>query len=72
MPQGQLLRLGRGRKSLRSPQGSPFPPRPLPEHRRSGSAAEKYVLWYNTERIFTKLEGLSPAQYRTQTLAAQV
>ncbi|WP_372489637.1 IS3 family transposase [Prescottella equi] len=26
--------------------------------------------WYNTERISTRLEGLSPVQYRAQTLAA--
>ncbi|WP_429591901.1 IS3 family transposase, partial [Arthrobacter crystallopoietes] len=24
--------------------------------------------WYNTERISTKLEGLSPVQYRAQAL----
>ncbi|MBT2597879.1 IS3 family transposase [Arthrobacter sp. ISL-72] len=28
------------------------------------------IRWYNTERISTKLEGLSPVQYRAQTLAA--
>ncbi|MCH6470204.1 IS3 family transposase [Sinomonas terrae] len=32
---------------------------------RSGCA-----YWYNTERISTKLEGLSPVQYRAQALAA--
>jgi putative transposase len=34
------------------------------------SALDEYIHWYNTERISTKLEGLSPAQYRTQALAA--
>jgi putative transposase len=29
-----------------------------------------YIRWYNTERISTKLEGLSPVQYRAQALAA--
>ena len=29
-----------------------------------------YIHWYNTERISTKLKGLSPVQYRAQTLAA--
>ncbi|MBT2535448.1 IS3 family transposase [Arthrobacter sp. ISL-69] len=28
------------------------------------------IHWYNTERISTKLEGLSPVQYRAPTLAA--
>ncbi|XGU21803.1 IS3 family transposase [Rhodococcus sp. 3Y1] len=31
---------------------------------------EEYIPWYNTERVSTRLEGLSPVQYRTQTLAA--
>ena len=31
---------------------------------------DEYMTWYNTVRISTKLEGLSPAQYRAQTLAA--
>jgi putative transposase len=31
---------------------------------------KEYIHWYNTERISTKLEGLSPVQYRTQALAA--
>ena len=30
----------------------------------------EYIHWYNTERISTKLKGLSPMQYRTQALAA--
>ncbi|MGO4692068.1 IS3 family transposase, partial [Glaciibacter sp. 2TAF33] len=30
----------------------------------------EYIHWYNTDRISTKLEGLSPVQYRTQALAA--
>jgi len=30
----------------------------------------EYIRWYNTERISTKLEGLSPVQYRAQALAA--
>lgn len=29
-----------------------------------------YIHWCNTERISTKLEGLSPVQYRAQALAA--
>jgi putative transposase len=31
---------------------------------------KEYIRWYNTERISTKLEGLSPVQYRAQALAA--
>jgi putative transposase len=34
------------------------------------TALDEYIHWYNHERISTKLEGLSPVQYRTQTLAA--
>ena len=34
------------------------------------SALHEYIHWYNTERISTKLKGLSPVQYRAQTLAA--
>lgn len=34
------------------------------------TALEDYIHWYNTERISTKLKGLSPVQYRTQALAA--
>jgi putative transposase len=34
------------------------------------TALHDYIHWYNTERISTTLEGLSPAQYRTQALAA--
>ncbi|MFE4543831.1 IS3 family transposase, partial [Arthrobacter sp. NPDC056727] len=30
----------------------------------------EYIRWYNTERISTKLNGLSPIQYRSQALAA--
>ncbi|MFJ6003431.1 IS3 family transposase, partial [Arthrobacter sp. NPDC092385] len=33
-------------------------------------ALHEYIRWYNTERISTKLKGLSPVQYRAQTLAA--
>ena len=33
-------------------------------------ALHEYIRWYNNERISTKLEGLSPVQYRAQTLAA--
>lgn len=29
-----------------------------------------YIHWYNTKRISTKTEGLSPVQYRAQALAA--
>lgn len=31
---------------------------------------EDYIHWWNTERIHTRLEGLSPVQYRAQTLVA--
>lgn len=31
-----------------------------------------YIRWYNTERISTKLEGLSPVQYRAQALALRI
>ena len=34
------------------------------------TALHDYIRWYNTERISTKLRGLSPVQYRAQTLAA--
>ncbi|WP_208750186.1 IS3 family transposase, partial [Arthrobacter sp. PM3] len=34
------------------------------------AALNEYIRWYNTERISTKLKGLSPVQYRAQTLAA--
>ena len=34
------------------------------------SALHAYISWYNTERISTKLKGLSPVQYRAQMLAA--
>lgn len=34
------------------------------------AALHEYIRWYNTERISTKLEGLSPVQYRAQALAA--
>ncbi|WP_442545872.1 IS3 family transposase [Arthrobacter sp. KN11-1C] len=34
------------------------------------TALDEYIRWYNTERISTKLEGLSPVQYRAQALAA--
>jgi putative transposase len=30
----------------------------------------EYIHWYNNQRISTKLEGLSPVQYRAQALAA--
>ncbi|WP_328325451.1 IS3 family transposase [Kribbella sp. NBC_00382] len=33
-------------------------------------ALHNYIHWYNNHRISTRLEGLSPVQYRTQTLAA--
>ncbi len=33
-------------------------------------ALHEYIHWYNTKRISTKLKGLSPVQYRAQTLAA--
>jgi putative transposase len=34
------------------------------------TALDEYMHWYNTERISTKLNGLSPAQYRAQTVTA--
>ena len=34
------------------------------------AALHEYIRWYNTERISTKLEGMSPIQYRAQALAA--
>ncbi len=34
------------------------------------AALHDYIHWYNTQRISTKLKGLSPVQYRAQTLAA--
>lgn len=34
------------------------------------TALHEYMRWYNTERISTKLNGLSPVQYRAQALAA--
>ncbi|MGO4201936.1 IS3 family transposase [Rhodococcus sp. TAF43] len=34
------------------------------------TALDDYIHWYNTERISTRLEGLSPVQYRAQALAA--
>ncbi|WP_249124304.1 IS3 family transposase [Saccharopolyspora erythraea] len=33
------------------------------------TALHEYIAWYNTDRISTRLEGLSPVQYRTQALA---
>jgi putative transposase len=34
------------------------------------TAIDEYIHWWNTERISTKLKGLSPAQYRAQALEA--
>lgn len=34
------------------------------------AALHEYIDWYNNDRISTRLEGLSPVQYRAQTLAA--
>lgn len=34
------------------------------------NALNEYITWYNTERISTRLHGLSPMQYRTQAIAA--
>ena len=34
------------------------------------AALHEYIHWYNNQRISTKLKGLSPVQYRAQTLAA--
>jgi putative transposase len=34
------------------------------------TALHEYIHWYNTDRISTKLKGLSPVQYRAQALAA--
>lgn len=33
-------------------------------------ALNDYITWYNTERISTRLKGMSPVQYRTHALAA--
>ncbi|WP_159106592.1 IS3 family transposase, partial [Pectobacterium brasiliense] len=33
-------------------------------------AIEDYIDYYNNERISLKLKGLSPVEYRTQTLKA--
>lgn len=34
------------------------------------AALHEYIRWYNNDRVTERLEGLSPVQYRTQTLAA--
>ena len=34
------------------------------------TALEDYITWFNTARGHTHCEGLSPVQYRTQTLTA--
>lgn len=34
------------------------------------SKLDQYITWYNNERIQERLKGLTPAQYRNQTLAA--
>lgn len=34
------------------------------------TAIHQYIHWYNNDRISLRLEGLSPVQYRAQTLAA--
>lgn len=34
------------------------------------AALHEYIRWYNNDRITERLEGLSPVQYRTQTLVA--
>lgn len=34
------------------------------------AALDEYIAWYNTDRVSTKLKGLSPVQYRAQALAA--
>ena len=34
------------------------------------SELHEYIRWYNEERIKVKLKGLSPIQFRTQSLAA--
>ena len=31
-------------------------------------AMEEYITYYNTQRITTKLKGLTPVQYRNQSL----
>lgn len=35
------------------------------------SRLKEYIRWYNTERMSTKLEGLSTVQYRTQARAVR-
>jgi putative transposase len=34
------------------------------------TAIDEYVIWYNTVRTSTRLEGMSPVEYRTHALAA--
>lgn len=34
------------------------------------TAIDEYIQWYNTERIQQRLKGLTPMQYRNQTLEA--
>ncbi len=34
------------------------------------TAINAYIGWFNTERAHSTLKGLSPVQYRTQTLRA--
>ena len=36
----------------------------------SNQAIHNYIQWYNTERIQQRLRGLTPMQYRNQTLEA--
>ncbi|RGC26704.1 IS3 family transposase [Absiella sp. AM54-8XD] len=35
-------------------------------------AMEEYIQYYNTQRITTKLKGLTPVQYRTQSLVSLI
>jgi putative transposase len=40
-----------------------------PPHHALTTALNEYIRWYKTERISTKLKGLSAVQYGAQALA---
>lgn len=33
-------------------------------------AIDDYIFWYNTQRLQARIKGLTPMEYRSQTLAA--
>ena len=41
-------------------------------YERFKEAIDKYIYWYNNKRIKTKLKGLSPVQYRIQSLQQSI